>query len=57
MRLSLQPKSEGRAIAEWTMMQKIHASQPMLPKEGYLVTINVREGDSWKIGMLYWSYK
>ena len=45
------------ATAEWSMMQKIHASQPMLSKEGYVVTINVREGDSWKIRMLYWSYK
>jgi uncharacterized protein (TIGR02246 family) len=45
------------AIAEWSMMQKIHASQPMLVKEGYVVTINVREGNAWKIGMLYWSYK
>jgi hypothetical protein len=45
------------AIAEWSMMQKIHASQPMLLKEGYVVTINVREGDTWKIRMLYWSYK
>ena len=32
------------------MMQKIHASQPMLLKEGYVVTISVREGDTWKIG-------
>ena len=24
---------------------------------GYVVTINVREGDTWKIRMLYWSYK
>ena len=45
------------AIAEWSMMQKMHASQPMLLKEGYVVTVNVREGDDWKIGMLYWSYK
>ena len=33
------------AIAEWSMMQKMHASQPMLQKEGYVVTVNVREGD------------
>ncbi len=45
------------AISEWSVMQKKHASQPMLLKEGYVVTINVREGDAWKIGMLYWSYK
>ena len=45
------------AIAEWSMMQKMHASQPMLLKEGYVVTINVREADNWKIGMLFWSYK
>ena len=45
------------AIAEWSTMQKMHASQPMLQKEGYVVTVNVREGDDWKIGMLYWSYK
>src|SRR5260370_24500569 len=32
-----------------------HASQPMLLKEGYVVTINVREGDVWKICMSYWS--
>jgi uncharacterized protein (TIGR02246 family) len=44
------------AIGEWRMMQKIHASQPMLLKEGYVVTISVREGDTWKIGMRYWSY-
>ena len=36
---------------------KMHASQPMLLKEGYVVTINVREADNWKIGMLFWSYK
>ena len=45
------------AIAEWSVMQKKHASQPMLLKEGYVVTINVREGDVWKICMSYWSYK
>ena len=45
------------AIMEWSMMQKMHASQPMLLKEGYVITVNVREGDDWKIGMLYWSYK
>jgi hypothetical protein len=45
------------AIAQWSMIQKIHASQPPMLKEGYVVTINVREGDSWKIRMLYWSYK
>ena len=45
------------AVAEWSMMQKIHTSQPMLLKEGYVVTISVREGDTWKIRMLYWSYK
>jgi uncharacterized protein (TIGR02246 family) len=45
------------AIAEWSMMQKMHASQPMLLKEGYVVTVNVHEGDDWKVGMLYWSYK
>ena len=39
------------AIAKWSMMQ-MHASQPMLLKEGYFVTVNVREGDDWKIGML-----
>ena len=45
------------AIAEWSMMQKKHASQPVLLKEGYVVTVNVRERDGWKIGMRYWSYK
>jgi len=45
------------AITEWSVMQKKHASQPMLLKEGYVVTINVREGDVWKICMSYWSYK
>ena len=45
------------AISEWSVMQKTHTSQPMLLKEGYVVTINVREKDAWKIGMLYWSYK
>jgi uncharacterized protein (TIGR02246 family) len=45
------------AISEWSVMQKKHTSQPMLLKEGYVVTINIREGDAWKIGMLYWSYK
>jgi uncharacterized protein (TIGR02246 family) len=44
-------------IAEWSVMQKKHTSQPMLLKEGYVVTINVREGDAWKICMSYWSYK
>jgi hypothetical protein len=44
------------AVAEWSVMEKKHASQPML-KEGYVVTINVRERDAWKICMLYWSYK
>jgi acyl-CoA synthetase (AMP-forming)/AMP-acid ligase II len=29
------------------MMQKKHASQPMLLKEGYAVTVNVRERDGW----------
>ena len=29
----------------------------MLLKEGYVVTVNVRERDGWKIGMRYWSYK
>jgi uncharacterized protein (TIGR02246 family) len=45
------------AITEWSVMQKKHASQPMLLKEGYVVTINVREGDAWKICMSYWNYK
>ena len=45
------------AITEWGVMQKKHASQPMLLKEGYVVTINVREGDAWKICMSYWNYK
>ena len=45
------------AIMEWSMMQKMHASQPMHLKEGYVVTVNVREGDDWKIGMLSRSYK
>ena len=45
------------AITEWTAMQKKDASQPMLISEGYLVTVNVREGDVWKIEMLYSSYK
>jgi hypothetical protein len=45
------------AITEWSVMQKKHASQPMLLKEGYVVTINVREGDAWKICMSYWNSK
>ena len=45
------------AITEWTAMQKRDASQPMLLSEGYMVTVNVREGDVWKIEMLYSSYK
>jgi uncharacterized protein (TIGR02246 family) len=45
------------AIMEWSMMQKKHASEPMLLKEGYVVTINVREGNAWKICNLYWGYK
>ena len=45
------------AITEWSMMQKMHSTQPMLLKEGYVVTTNVREGDSWKISMYYWTYK
>jgi hypothetical protein len=32
------------AITEWSMMQKMHSTQPMLLKEGYVVTTNVREG-------------
>jgi hypothetical protein len=39
------------------MMQKKHPTQPMLLKEGYVVTMNVREGDGWKIRMSYWYYK
>jgi len=38
-------------------MQKKDASQPMRLSEGYIVTVNVREGDVWKIEMLYSSYK
>jgi uncharacterized protein (TIGR02246 family) len=45
------------AITEWTAMLKKDASQPMLLSEGYMVTVNVREGDVWKIEMLYSSYK
>ena len=45
------------AITEWTAMQKKDASQPTLLSEGYMVTVNVREGDVWKIEMLYSSYK
>ena len=45
------------AITEWTTMQKKDASQPMRLSEGYIVTVNVREGDVWKIEMLYSSYK
>ena len=45
------------AITEWTAMQKKDASQPMLLSEGYMVTVNVRQGDVWKIEMLYSSYK
>jgi hypothetical protein len=39
------------------MMQKMHSTQPMLLKEGYVVTTNVRDGDSWRISMYYWTYK
>jgi uncharacterized protein (TIGR02246 family) len=45
------------AITEWSAMQKKHTSQPMRLNEGYIVTINVREGDAWKIQMLFWNYK
>jgi uncharacterized protein (TIGR02246 family) len=45
------------AITEWAAMQKKDASQPMLLSEGYMVTVNVHEGDVWKIEMLYSSYK
>jgi ketosteroid isomerase-like protein len=45
------------AITEWSATQKKHTSQSMRLSEGYIVTINVREGDAWKIQMLYWSYK
>jgi uncharacterized protein (TIGR02246 family) len=41
------------AITEWTAMLKKDASQPMRLSEGYIVTVNVREGDIWKIEMLY----
>lgn len=47
------------ALAEWSAMQKKHTSQPPLLKEGDVVAIDVRvrEGDAWKICMLYCSYK
>ena len=45
------------AITKWTARQKKDTSQPMLLREGYIVTVNVREGDVWKIEMLYSSYK
>jgi uncharacterized protein (TIGR02246 family) len=37
------------AISEWSVMQKKHTSQPMFLSEGYVVMINVREADAWKI--------
>jgi uncharacterized protein (TIGR02246 family) len=45
------------AITKWTARQKKDTSQPMLLREGYIVTVNVREEDVWKIEMLYSSYK
>jgi hypothetical protein len=49
-----QPYLRGRGMEH---DGKKHASQPILLQEGYVVTINVRERDAWKIRMLYWSYK
>jgi hypothetical protein len=45
------------AITEWSMMQKMHSTQPMLLKAGYVVTTYVREGDSWKSACTIGTYK